>query len=548
MDITQDGSRAQERSGATATWVLLAVAAGLTIYLYLRAINWWYFEWTVNGSYYAHGVFIPFFVAAMIWRDRERLRRLPVQVSWWGAVPLALAVALVMYAYRADVTVTLSVSFMLFLIGATLLLAGKRITRALLFPILFLLTMIPIVPNQVISQLAFPIQLVSAKLAASLLNLMTFHATRIGTEIRMDNYTLNVEVPCSGFKTLIGLLSFAGAFAYLTEAAPWKRWVLFLMAAPLSILVNGVRIALIGLAGELYGAPAAQTFHDWSGFIVLIIGFMVLFSTARLLKCDNFYGIPLQDPPPSSDGARPEPPPKPTAAELDARYGPAQPNAMRRLAVGAYPVVAVLAIAGVARGYVQPPKADPSLILRPAEIPVRMGGWQRLGEDTPITEQVKSVLEPDTYLDRNYVSDRLGGRVVNLFMTGGNSRRTFHDPHDCFMGSGYDLADRGLKRIDTPAGPVYLQESVATNPVDHVQQLIMFAYIVDGRMMQSMAAVHGAILRQTLLGSSSGRPFYFVRFRHLGSGAGDDRRKELVDFVRSAWPTLAPRVLAVPVK
>src|SRR5947209_15096531 len=66
----------------------LVIFAVLTAVFYLETILWWQFEWTRPGSFYAHGVFIPFFVGLMVWRDRERLKRLPISRNWWG---LALA-------------------------------------------------------------------------------------------------------------------------------------------------------------------------------------------------------------------------------------------------------------------------------------------------------------------------------------------------------------------------------------------------------------------------------------------------------------------------
>ena len=102
-----------------------------------------------------------------------------------------------------------------------------------------------------------------------------------------------VELPCSGFKTLLSLLTFSAAFAYLVEAPAWKRWTLFLTTAPLSLFINGLRIALIGVVGELVSTRAAQIFHDYSGFIVLILAFTFLFNFARILKCERFLGVPL---------------------------------------------------------------------------------------------------------------------------------------------------------------------------------------------------------------------------------------------------------------
>src|SRR2546421_1202766 len=245
MDITGTPPRTALRNIDIPSLLPLAVLVGLSLWLYAKALDWWYIEWTTQGSYYAHGIFIPFFVAAMIWRDREKLRRLPLTRSLSGLPFIAVAIVLVMHAIRAEVTLTLSISFMLFLLGALLLLAGPAVTRALLFPLLFLCTMIPMVPNMIINTVAFPIQVASAKLAATLLNLTGFANVRTGVLISLDSYKLDVEPACSGFKTLIGLLSFSGAFAYLVTGPVSKRWILFLSSAPLAVLVNGVRIALI---------------------------------------------------------------------------------------------------------------------------------------------------------------------------------------------------------------------------------------------------------------------------------------------------------------
>src|SRR5439155_11308388 len=129
-----------------------------------------------------------------------------------------------------------------FMIGASLMLAGGRVTKILLFPMLFSLSMIPLIPNAIINFIAFPIQVTSAKLAAAILNIIQFPTDRVGVTLIMESYRLDVEVPCGGFKTLVGLLAFSGAFAYLVEGPVFKRWILFLSSAPLAIIVNGTRI------------------------------------------------------------------------------------------------------------------------------------------------------------------------------------------------------------------------------------------------------------------------------------------------------------------
>lgn len=525
--------------------VPLVLMAAMAAFLYHRAILWWYYEWTANGTYYAHGIFVPFFVAAMIWRDRERLRRLPVERDWWGLAVIAVALALLAHGYRAEVTATQSLSFVIFIIGATMVSAGRKLTRALIIPILFLLTMIPVLPNQVINKVAFPIQLNSAKLAATILNVIGFGNVRYGTQVQLEHYNLNVEVPCSGFKTLVGLMSFAGAFAYLVEAAQWKRWFLFLMSIPLAILVNGVRIALIGLVGELVSSQAAMTFHDWSGFLVLILGFMVLFSTAKALRCESLFGFPIMDPPANA----PPPPPKEEqrralVERMDGLYGPPRVGNASRLALGLMPVLLIMTVTCVARPIIRPVVVSHP-VMPASAVPVSLGNgaWERSGEDVPITPEVQQTLQPDVYLNRIYTAKAPATGAIELFITGGRSRYTFHDPHECFVGSGMLLTDKGVRVIQTDAGPLYVQEALGEEPRAQRQELMFFAFVVDGRMYQTIAGVHAALLRQTFFGSR-GRPFYLVRMRQMVPGTTKERVEELESFAKAVWPHLAPHMIA----
>ena len=55
------------------------------------------------------------------------------------------------------------------------------------------------------------------------------------------------------------------------------------MLLPLTVFVNGFRIALIGVVGNAYGSQAGHDFHDYSGYITLLVCFFLLFKFARLL-------------------------------------------------------------------------------------------------------------------------------------------------------------------------------------------------------------------------------------------------------------------------
>lgn len=546
---------------------VVAVMAALAIALYYYTMTWWVSEWTKEGSFYAHGIFVPFFVVIMIWRDREKLRRLPLGRSVWGLGVVVIALAMLLVGQRAQVAVTMSLSFLFFILGAILWTAGKRVARALLFPVVFLFTMVPLVPDQLISPLALYVQLASTKLAAFVYNHVGFPATVTGTTIKMENFTLAVELPCSGFKTLLGLLAFSAAFAYVVEAKPWKRWIIFLSSGPLAVLVNGIRIALIGFVGELFGDQAAATFHDWSGFIVLIFGFMGLFSLARVLKCESFLGIPLMDPPKDAttdaaagedgapheqDGARAaDAPRRPTVLD-QARAGVVtmlSSRAITWVARGSLALIPLLALACIARPVVSEPRATyPALQGKdiPAALPDPAASaagaqWMQHGGDIQPTQAVLDMIHPLAYVNRNYTIGGPNPGEAELLLTAGNGRKVFHDPHGCFLGSGYFMHDTGVEVVDTPRGPLKLQVAEAENVLTRERTLMMFCYVMDGRQLQTTRAVNTALIWQMLFGDS-GRPSYFLRFMQKTDGVDEQKREQLRSFIRAVWTQIEPAV------
>ena len=119
------------------------------------------------------------------------------------------------------------------------------------------------------------------------------HPTRTGTIIQLDRYALDVEAPCSGFKLLLTLLVLGAALAALTDLPRTKKLTLAALALPLSLLANGLRIALVGLVGEAGGFSAAARFHDASGYLSLVLCLVALAAIGKGMGCRTLCGQPL---------------------------------------------------------------------------------------------------------------------------------------------------------------------------------------------------------------------------------------------------------------
>lgn len=554
-------------------WMPFIGAIALIFVLYWSTFNWWWMEWTYPGSFYAHAVFVPFFVAVMVWRNRERLAATPWKPSWVGLAPLLLAMVLLMLARRSDVTVVQSISFMLLMLGGSLLVLGTRWTRILLFPLFFLIMMMPLIPDQLINNIAFPIQMASANIATKLLNLMTLTSSQQGTVIQMDTYRMAVELPCSGFKTLVSLMTFSAAFAYLVEAATWKRWTLFLTTIPLSLIINALRITLIGVVRELVSTKAASAFHDYSGFIVLIIAFVFLFNFARVLRCDNFLGIPLEDEPeqPKSatgtaetvkdehtrkaeeelktvlgeegDAWKSSSSTETAKAEWWQELLAMRPGAARMRIVqpfiGAFCIVMLVTL-GVEGYATRPPKQEPPIATFqvPSEFSIEGDTWKAAAQKDfdKLPKDVQEVLKPSRVINRIYKSANGG---IQFFMTAGNGRKVFHDPHTCALGSNARVVDVGVVDIPTKYGTIRVQESHYKYTDIPDEFIMMFCYVVEGTVVQRTEQVRNKMIWQMLFGDS-GKPSYFLRFTQQLPGTDKAYRNQMIEFISGMWNEVGP--------
>jgi exosortase len=551
MDSLRIPMSAAPRSPLPLFGLAALAALGLIGVLYAGMFKDWWGLWTEPGSYYAHAVFVPFFVAIMIWRKREELARAPWQPSWLGALLLLPAMALLILGKRADVTVIQSFSFVLLLLGSVLLIAGVRKTRILLFPLLFLITMIPLFPDQLINVIAFPIQMKSTQIATFFLNALSLHAVREGTMIQMDSYKMAVEGACSGFKTLVSLLTFSAAFAYLVEGAAWKRWVLFLSQAPLSLLYNSLRITFIGIVGELISTKAALTFHDWSGFIVLIMAFTVLFYMAQLLRCDSFLGIPFNDDTPGTstpsqtEASREVPKPAeagPAWWQEIREWRPTNGQLRRTLPFVLLIGLMLLSTLGAQGLFVKKVTQQPPIATAQVPLTLAAGGytWQADTSDRlldKLTPDIQEQLNPTRVINRDYTGT--DGGLIQFFVTAGNARWTFHDPHNCSLGSAATLQDIGVTEIPTARGPLRVLEAHFVTANNKEPTLMMFCYVVPGGILQRTEQVHKQLVLQTFLGDE-GKPSYFLRFMQRTPGVTEEKRQQLIRFIAAMWEQVGP--------
>ena len=226
----------------------------------------------------SHGILVPIISAFLIWRQREELRRTVISNSALGVFILVTSMALYILAYAGSVAVVSRSMIVFSLIGLLLFVFGREVINKVLFPLLFLLFMIP-VPDSVYGLIALPLQLFATEVSTGLIQALGISAYREGNMVYFAQTQLEVAEACSGLRSMTAFVMLAFLFAYLmNRRRHWKKGLIVISAIPLAIIANIVRVTTTGILANFFGDKVARGFlHEFSGLAVFAFGFVFLF-------------------------------------------------------------------------------------------------------------------------------------------------------------------------------------------------------------------------------------------------------------------------------
>lgn len=478
----------------------LALALALVLPLIGVAVLYWdvilklVHHWSVDENY-SHGFLIVPVALYLAWERRDRLASLALQPSWVGLVVVLSSVAVLAAGTLGAELFLTRVSLLGVLAGLVLLLAGWRALRVVAFPLAFLLLMIPI-PAIVFNQIAFPLQLLASRFGELTLAAAGIPVLREGNVITLSNTTLEVAEACSGIRSLVSLLTLAIVYGYFVETRVWARVALALASVPVAIVANGVRVAGTGIAAHFIGPDAAQGFfHTFSGWLVFIVAFVLLFAAQRVIAR---LGPRAQRTAPAAQtvaaGVQVGEPSAPQA-----RAASAAPEgsvaATGRVALSGTGLALRACLVGVclfagAVALAQASRSEPTLPRQSfATFPMQLGGWQGQSADR-FDQRVLTVLGVDEYLNRLYSAP--GEHTVGLYIGFYQSQRqgdTMHSPLNCLPGAGWEPVARGelpltVKTSIEPGAPnrtISVNRIVIEKGLD--RQLVLYWYQSHGRVV-----------------------------------------------------------------
>lgn len=267
---------AAEKNSRLTVYLQTGILSVFALLLYWATLTGLVQQWWQDSDA-SHGFIVVAFSGYLLWKTKSSWKDVEIRPAAAGMAWIAVAMAaLILGKFGAELFLA-RVSFVILLGGLVVQFAGWKMLRAVAAPWAVLFLMIPL-PVIVFNEIALPLQFLASRLAGDTLDLMRVPALREGNVIMLPSISLNVVEACSGIRSLMALITLAIFYGLLMEKKIWIRFVLVVLAIPLAVGINALRIVGSGLLGQNFGKEYAEGFfHEFSGLVVFVVTLASLF-------------------------------------------------------------------------------------------------------------------------------------------------------------------------------------------------------------------------------------------------------------------------------
>ena len=403
--------------------VLLVISAGV---YFLEGIHALLEAWQTPE--YSHGPLIPLLSGFLFLRH---LKEVPVTRGampdrWPGVLLIIAALLLGGIGKFARIPDVVAYAMIGFIGGVVLVSFGWRRGYAFWPAVLHLVFMLPL-PGTIYWKLSTFLQGVSSVFGVWMIRLMDIPVYLDGNIIDLGVYKLHVAEACSGLRYLFPIMSFSYVFATLYRGPVWHKAVLLLSAAPLAVLMNSVRIGIIGIVVNYTGLEHVEGItHLLEGWVIFITCVLLLFLMAKLMLMLQPVRMSL-------------------AESLDLSFDGlgGQMARLRFVEPSAAMIVSTALIATSAVGWhFLPNRQEPAFDRQPlALISPVFGDW-RLSATQMLEPSIERVLGADDYISAHFVRGETEPFTeVFIAWYQDQTRGGIHSPEVCLPGGGWEMAE-----------------------------------------------------------------------------------------------------------
>lgn len=236
--------------------------------------NWW------SMPEAGHGLLLAPVAIWLAWKSGIAADAKPNRV--FGIALLVFAVLLRYASGLAAELFTMRGSMVIGLAGLTVYQFGFRQLIRWWLPFALICLSIPL-PELITQALALPLQFKASQMGAALLEMRNVPVRLTGNVIQLPGRELFVTEACSGLRSLTALISMAVLLSALVLRNPVTRIFLLLVAIPVAIVINGLRVFLTGFLVYFVGPSFGEGFmHLTEGWLLFLVSMTILAAVAWL--------------------------------------------------------------------------------------------------------------------------------------------------------------------------------------------------------------------------------------------------------------------------
>jgi len=234
----------------------------------LLARDWW------TSPEAGHGLLLTPVAIWLAWRSGIAPDARPNRTI--GITLLVIAVLVRCAAGLAAELFTMRGSMVVALAGLTAYQFGFRQVLRWWLPFALIYLSIPL-PELITQALALPLQFKASQMGAAMLEMRSIPVRLAGNVIQLPGRELFVTEACSGLRSLTALISMAVLMGALLLRTPAARIALLLLAIPIAVVINGVRVFLTGFLVYFVDPALGEGFmHKTEGWLLFLVSMIVL--------------------------------------------------------------------------------------------------------------------------------------------------------------------------------------------------------------------------------------------------------------------------------
>jgi exosortase len=249
--------------GSAGTIVLIGVLLTIAFWPILVSM---YGSWFDEHAYMEHGILVIPAAVYMAWAKKDRLVQVPRQPSVWGLFVMTWGALQAVLGIAAQWVWVGRMAFLVSLVGCIAAFFGWRMVRELTYPLCTLILMVA-PPTFIFERLTLSLQLLASRLGETVLEALGFSVLRQGNVLEMVGIKLSVEEACSGIRSLLAIIFMCVLYNYFFVRGARMKALILVMATPIAILGNAVRIVATGVASQYNPALVSGAAHEAFGYV-----------------------------------------------------------------------------------------------------------------------------------------------------------------------------------------------------------------------------------------------------------------------------------------